>query len=228
MCRYLPSTIQRYLDLPSTQRIQTHTSHRHNTTPPLPTLVQAPYTTQPKHRHMSNILPVPTGLVKPKPNSLIHFAVTLAPSQHTHMQHKQQYMHHSHHNNRIHNIGYYDNLTNRPRTTTGLPTPHKPSSKSERNLIILQVNINGLRNKLEELKLLISRHTCRHHHNSGTKLTPKAKTPKIHNFTAVRTYRLHKAGGGLITLIRDYIHNNRHTLRLLIHTTQNFKWLRYT
>ena len=43
MCRYPPSTIRRYLDLPSTQRIQTHTSHRHNTTPPLQTLVQAPY-----------------------------------------------------------------------------------------------------------------------------------------------------------------------------------------
>ena len=43
MCRYPPSTIHRYLDLPSTQIIQTHTSHRHNTTPPLPTLVQAPY-----------------------------------------------------------------------------------------------------------------------------------------------------------------------------------------
>ena len=43
MCRYPPSTIHRYLDLPSTQRIQTHSSHSHNTTPPLPTLVQAPY-----------------------------------------------------------------------------------------------------------------------------------------------------------------------------------------
>ena len=52
-------------------------------------------------------------------------AVTLTLSQHTHMQHKQQYMHHSHRNNRTHNIGYYDNLTNRPRTTTGLLTPHK-------------------------------------------------------------------------------------------------------
>ena len=38
-----------------------------------------------------------------------------------------------------------------------------------------------------------------------TKLTPKAQTPKIHNFTSVRTDRLHKAGGGLITLIRDNI-----------------------
>ena len=32
---------------------------------------------------------------------------------------------------------------------------HRHSSKSERNLIILQVNINGIKNKLEELKLLI-------------------------------------------------------------------------
>ena len=32
---------------------------------------------------------------------------------------------HSQCNNRTHNIGYYDNLTNRPRTTTGLLTPHK-------------------------------------------------------------------------------------------------------
>ena len=34
-------------------------------------------------------------------------------------------------------------------------TPHKPSSKSEPNLIIIQVNINGIKNKLDELKLLI-------------------------------------------------------------------------
>ena len=142
---------------------------------------------QPKHRRMSNTPPVPTGLVKSKPNSfiqsppypptpsrakhihmshtpstpltstspvldktpepcvpLIHaLTATTAPpdptpalpspshphtltlSQHTHMQHKQQYMHHSHLNNRTHTIGNYDNLTNSPRTTTGLLTPHK-------------------------------------------------------------------------------------------------------
>ena len=59
MCRHLPSTIHRYLDLPSTQRIQIHTAHRHITTPPLTTLVLAPYPlptspTPPQHRHMSN------------------------------------------------------------------------------------------------------------------------------------------------------------------------------
>ena len=216
---------------------------------------------------MSNTPPVPRGLVKPKPNSLIHSPPspptplrakhihmshtpptpltstspvldktpeprvplihaltattphpdphqhcrhprTLTLSQHTHMQHKQQYMHHSHRNNRTHNIGHYDNLTNRPRTTTGLLTPHKHTGqavKNERNLIILQVNINGLRNKLEELKLLIHDTHAAIITIQETKLTPKAKTPKIHSFTSVRTDRLHKAGGGLITLIRDNI-----------------------
>ena len=129
---------------------------------------------------------------------------TITLSQQTHMQYKQQYMHHSHCNNRTHNIGYYDNLTKRPRTTNTTQT-YMPNSKSERKLIILQVNINGLRNKLEELKLLIHNTHADIITIQETKFTPKVKTPKIHNFTAVRTNRLHKAGGGLITLIRDNI-----------------------
>ena len=75
-----------------------------------------------------------------------------------------------------------------------------PSSKSERNLIILQVNINGLK-----LKLLIHDTHADIITIQETKLTLKAKTPKIHNFPSVRTDRLHKAGSGLITLIRDNI-----------------------
>ena len=84
--------------------------------------------------------------------------------------------------------------------TTNTTQTHLPSS--DRNLIILQVNINGLRNKLEELKLLIHDTHADIIPIQETKFTPKAKTPKIHNFTAVRTDRLHKSGGGLITLIR--------------------------
>ena len=257
MCRYPPSTIHRYLNLPSTQRIQTHTSHILNTTPPLPTLVQAPYPlpTYTTHttatKHMSNTPPVLTGLVKPKPNSLIHSPhspPTPLRAKHIHMSHtpptpltstspvldktpepRVPLIHaltttthppdyipalpspsHPHSiytcntNNctcitvtATHNIGYYhDNLTNIPRTNNTTQT-HRPSSKSKRNLIILQVNINGIKNKLEELKLRIHDTYADIISIQKTKLTPKAKTPKIHNFTAVRTDRLHKAGGEL-------------------------------
>ena len=89
--------------------------------------------------------------------------------------------------------------------TTDTPQEHRPWSRSEINLIILQVNINGIKNKLEELKLLIHDTHAYITTIQETKLTSKANTPKVHNFTTVRADRLHKAGGGLITLIRDNI-----------------------
>ena len=49
---------------------------------------------------------------------------TITLSQQTHMQRKQQYTHHSHCNHRIH-IGYDDNLTDRPKTTTDTDTAVK-------------------------------------------------------------------------------------------------------
>ena len=45
--------------------------------------------------------------------------------------------------------------------TTDTTQGHRLSSKSERNLIILQGNIHG-----------ISRHLCRYHHNSGNQVRP--------------------------------------------------------
>ena len=84
-----------HLDLPSTQRIQTHTSHRHNTTPPLPTLVQAPYpthTTATKTQTHVQHSPVPRGLVKPKPNSLIHSPPSTSQT-HTHVTHSTNTSH---------------------------------------------------------------------------------------------------------------------------------------
>ena len=79
------------------------------------------------------------------------------------------------------------------------------SSKSERNLIILQVNMNGIKNNFEELKLLIHDTHADIITIQETKLTPKANTPNVHNFITVRADKLHKAWGGLITLIRDNI-----------------------
>ena len=88
-------------------------------------------------------------------------------SQHTHMQHKQQYMHHNHRNNCTHTIGYHDNLKYRPRNTTG-QAPHRPSCKGEINLIILQVNINGIKNSRSSNCLF----TSRYNHNSGNQAHP--------------------------------------------------------
>ena len=82
-----------------------------------------------KHIHMSHTPPTPLTSTSPVLDKtpeprvpLIHALTATTPhpdptpalpspsltlSQHTHMQHKQQYMHHSHRNNRTHNIGYY-------------------------------------------------------------------------------------------------------------------------
>ena len=87
---------------------------------------QAQYTdTWTCHLHRESRLTQTLTATTPHPDPTPALPSPSPLSQHTHMQHKQQYMHHSHRNNRTHNIGYYDNLTNRPRTTTGLLTPHK-------------------------------------------------------------------------------------------------------
>ena len=89
--------------------------------------------------------------------------------------------------------------------TTDTTQGHRPISKSGRNLITMQVNINGIRNKLEKLKLFIHNTHAYIITIQETKLTPKANTPNVHNFTTVCTDMLLKAGGGLITLFRDNI-----------------------
>ena len=89
--------------------------------------------------------------------------------------------------------------------TTDTTQGHNHNSKSEKKFIILQVNINGIKNKLEKLKQLIHDIHVDIITIQETKLTPNAKTPKVHNFTTVLADRFHNAGSGLITLIRDNI-----------------------
>ena len=199
---------------------------------------------------MSNTPPVPRGLVKPKPNSLIHSPPsppTPPRAKHIHMSHtpptpltstspvldktpeprvplihaltattphpdptpalpspshphsthicKQTTVHASQSPHAQHRVLRQPHKQTKDyHRTTNTTQTHRPSSKGEINLIILQVNINGLSNKLEELKLLIHDTHADIITIQETKLTPKAKTPKIHNFTSVRTDRLHKAG----------------------------------
>ena len=51
MRSYPPSTIYRYLDLPLSQRIQTHNTHKHNTTPTLTDLSPSHPPTRPNTTH---------------------------------------------------------------------------------------------------------------------------------------------------------------------------------
>ena len=86
-------------------------------------------------------------------------------------------------------------------TTTDTTQAHIPSSKNYRNIIIMPVNINGIKNKLEKLKLLIHDTHADIITIQETKLTPTANTPKVQNFTTVHTDKLYNAGGGLIIII---------------------------
>ena len=118
MTRYPPSTIYRYLELPSTQRIRTHISH----TPPTPLIhsTSAALDTIPEPSVPPTCPAVTTTTPSPSPTPALpspSHPCTLTLSQYTYMQPKQQYTYHSHRNHRIH-IGFHDNLTDRPKTTT--------------------------------------------------------------------------------------------------------------
>ena len=86
--------------------------------------------------------------------------------------------------------------TIRTAHTANTTSIHKPSSNNERNLIILQVNINGINNKLKELKTLIKNTHADIITIQETKLTSKSNTPKVPTYTTVRADRPHKSGGG--------------------------------
>ena len=76
-----------------------------------------------------------------------------------------------HLSNRTHNIGYHDNLTDRPRTTTGLQTPHKHTDPAV---------------KLREISSYCKSTQTDSKTIQETNLTPEVKTPKVHNITTMR------------------------------------------
>ena len=137
MCRYQPSTIYRYLNMPSTQRIQTHNSNRHNITPLVQILFQAFYLTRPTPhtRPHPKLHPLaPHSSIARQLNHVYHLhpcthdnhnsiphtniAVTLALSQHTHMQ-KTVHASQSPQPTHLHRV------PKQPQTDQG--PPHRPS-----------------------------------------------------------------------------------------------------
>ena len=92
----------------------------------------------------------------PRPHT---YAVTLALSEDTRNQHKQhthESPHPPHRVPRQHHI----------QTKGNHMTTHIPSSKSERNIIMFQVNIKGIKNKTRGAQTVYSQHICKYHHNS--------------------------------------------------------------
>ena len=87
-----------------------------------------------------------------------------------------------------------------PYVTT--PAPHIPThetNKQNTEIKILQINANGIRSTVEELKHLMCTTPPDVVAIQESKHTPASRTPKIPHFTAIHTDRKHKQGGGLIT-----------------------------
>ena len=139
MRSYQPITIHRYLDLPSTQGIQIHNSHRHNTTPPLQTLVQASYpvprnithtTTTKAQTHIKDF-PCSHRIGKAQIQSshpLTSSPPTPPPAKHIHISHTPPTPHIPR-TTLIHNTSAALDTIPEPRvppTCSALTTPHPP------------------------------------------------------------------------------------------------------
>ena len=133
-------------------------------------------------------------------------ALSSTSHHHTHATQTTVHTSESQQQSHPHRVPQPHRQTKDDHKTTDTTKGHRPSRKSERNLIILQVNINGIKINWRSSNCLFT-HT--HADNiitiQETKLIPKANTPKIHNFTTVRTDRWHRAGGGLFTLFSNTI-----------------------
>ena len=92
-----------------------------------------------------------------------------------------------------------------------VPTPahshtrnkQKTSKTKHKEIRILKLNANGIRSTVEELKHLLLTTQPDVVAVQESKLNPASRTPKIPNYTAIRTDRKHKQGGGLITYIKS-------------------------
>jgi hypothetical protein len=103
--------------------------------------------------------------------------------------------------------------TSATTTTQQLPNTQK---KPNTQLTIIQININGLGNKITELTQLAHNTNADVITIQESKLTTKSKTPTIANYTAIRKDRTRDKGGGLITFIKNNITFTETTLPVTI------------
>ena len=162
---------------PQPNRYTSHTKHLHLT---------PPHASQSRHaRQMLQIPPVPISSPSAT-NTQVTLNTTTATPTATALPTQTQHM------DRV--VPNFD-MTRTIRTahTANTTIIHKPSSNNERNLIIMQVNINGINNKFEELKTLIKNTHADIITIQETKLTSKSNTPKVPTYTTVRADKPHKS-----------------------------------
>ena len=95
-----------------------------------------------------------------------------------------------------------------PSALTTQTTTHSHATTSHPNkklLTLLQLNINSITNKHEELKLLVTELQPDIITIQETKLKKHNKTPQIPTYSAIRTDRANGKGGGLLTYIKHNI-----------------------
>ena len=91
-----------------------------------------------------------------------------------------------------------------PPPTRSLAPPTKQIS-DDSTFNVLQLNANGIGNKLTELEVVLERNKVKVAVIQQSKLPPKSENPCIQNYTPVRKDRSHGQGGGLLIFIHRSI-----------------------
>ena len=95
---------------------------------------------------------------------------------------------------------------------TGSPAPPTVQISDDSTFNVLQLNANGIGNKLTELGVVLERYKVKVAVIQESKLSPKSKNPCIQNYTTVREDRSHGQGGGLLIFIHRSITFSRQPL----------------
>ena len=85
------------------------------------------------------------------------------------------------------------------------PAPPTEQTSADRTFNVLQLNANGIGNKLRELGVVLERNMVKVAVIQESKLSSKSKNPCIRNYTTVRKDPPRGQGGGLLIFIHRSI-----------------------
>ena len=97
-----------------------------------------------------------------------------------------------------------------------IPLLHLQINSDDSTFNVLQLNPNGMGNKLTELGVVMENNKVKVAVIHGSKLTPKSKNPCIQNYTTVRKDRPRGQGEGLLIFIHRSVTFSKQPLLLLL------------